>query len=32
MTYQEKPSFPHRYNKDGVIDSICSECLLTVAW
>jgi hypothetical protein len=31
MTYQAKPTFPHRHNKDGVIDSICSECLLTVA-
>ena len=31
MTYQAKPTFPHRYNKDGTIDSICSECLLTVA-
>jgi hypothetical protein len=31
MTYQAKPRFPHRHNKDGVIDSICSECLLTVA-
>jgi hypothetical protein len=31
MTYQTKPTFPHRHNKDGIIDSICSECLLTVA-
>jgi hypothetical protein len=31
MTDQAKPTFPHRHNKDGVIDSICSECLLTVA-
>jgi len=31
MTDQTKPTFPHRNNKNGVIDSICSECLLTVA-
>ena len=31
MTDLAKPTFPHRHNKDGVIDSICSECLLTVA-
>jgi hypothetical protein len=31
MTDQAKPTFPHKYNKDGVIDAICSECLLTVA-
>lgn len=31
MTYQAKPTFPHRHNKDGTVDSICSECLLTVA-
>ena len=30
MTYQAKPTFPHRHNKDGTVDSICSECLLTV--
>jgi hypothetical protein len=31
LTYQAKPTFPHRHNKDGTVDSICSECLLTVA-
>ena len=31
MTDQAKPTFPHRHNKDGVIDSICSECLVTIA-
>jgi hypothetical protein len=31
MTYPVKPTFPHRHNKDGTVDSICSECLLTVA-
>ncbi len=31
MTDQAKHTFPHRHNKDGVIESICSECLLTVA-
>ena len=31
MTYQAKPTFPHRHNRDGTVDSICSECLLTVA-
>jgi hypothetical protein len=31
MTYQANPTFPHRHNKNGVIDSICSECLVTVA-
>jgi hypothetical protein len=31
MTQQAKPTFPHRHNKNGVIDSICSECLVTVA-
>jgi hypothetical protein len=31
MFYQAKPTFRHRHNRDGVIDSICCECLLTVA-
>jgi hypothetical protein len=31
MPDQARPRFPHRYNKDGSIDSICSECLLNVA-
>jgi hypothetical protein len=30
MTYQEKPAFRHRYQDSG-IDSVCCECLLTVA-
>jgi hypothetical protein len=29
--FQMKPTFRHRHKKDGVIDSICCECLLTVA-
>jgi hypothetical protein len=31
MINQAKPTFRHRRNRDGVIDSICCECLLTVA-
>jgi hypothetical protein len=31
MICQAKPTFPHRHNNDGVIDSICSECLVTIA-
>jgi hypothetical protein len=31
MTHQAKLKFPHRHNVDGVIDSICRECFLTVA-
>jgi len=31
MTFQATPTFPHRHNRDGVIDSICSECFLTIA-
>lgn len=31
MPLQAKPTFPHRHNRDGVIDSICSDCLLTIA-
>ena len=31
MSLQTKPTFRHRHSGDGVIDSICSECLLTVA-
>lgn len=26
-----KPDFPHRHNKDGSYDSICTVCLATVA-
>jgi hypothetical protein len=25
------PRFPHRYNHDGTIDSICKQCFQTVA-
>jgi hypothetical protein len=31
MTYQAGPTFPHRHNRDGIVDSICSECLMTIA-
>jgi hypothetical protein len=31
MINQERPTFPHRHNRDGVVDSICSECLATIA-
>jgi hypothetical protein len=31
MSYQANPTFRHRQNSDGVIDSICCECLVTVA-
>jgi len=31
MFYQTKPAFRHRYNRDCVIESICTECLVTVA-
>ena len=31
MSFQTKPTFRHRQNRDGVIDSICYECLVTVA-
>jgi hypothetical protein len=31
MFYQVKPTFSHRHNGDGVTDSICSECLMSVA-
>jgi hypothetical protein len=31
VIYQENPTFRHRRNQDSGIDSICSECLLTVA-
>ncbi len=31
MTYQADPTFPHRHNRDGIVDSICSECLMTIA-
>jgi len=31
MSFQTKPTFRHRHSLDGIIDSICCECLLTVA-
>jgi hypothetical protein len=31
MFLQAKPTFRHRQNADGMIDSICSECLMSVA-
>jgi hypothetical protein len=31
MIYQAKPTFRHRHNRDGVIDTICCECFMTVA-
>ena len=31
MTYQVRPRFPHRDNRNGIVDSICSECLVTIA-
>jgi len=31
MALQAKPTFPHRHNRDGIVDSICSDCLLTIA-
>ena len=27
MAYQVRPTFPHRHNRNGIVDSICSECL-----
>jgi len=29
MGYQA--TFPHRFNRDGTVSSICSECLVTIA-
>jgi len=31
MAYEIRPTFPHRHNRDGMVDSICSECLATIA-
>jgi hypothetical protein len=31
MTLQAKPTFRHRQSVDGVIDSICPKCFLTVS-
>ena len=30
MAYEIRPTFPHRHNRDGMVDSICSECLVTI--
>jgi hypothetical protein len=31
MLSQMKSNFPHRINRDGSYDSICSVCLITIA-
>ena len=31
MSIQTKPTFRHRHNRDGLIDSICCECIVTLA-
>jgi hypothetical protein len=31
MAYQVRPTFPHRHNRNGIVDSIGSECLVTIA-
>jgi hypothetical protein len=31
MLLQTKPTFRHRHNTEGVIESICCECIVTVA-
>ena len=31
MTYQDNPTFRHRHNQGSGIDSICCECLSTIA-
>ncbi len=31
MSFQTKPTFRHRHNMRGETDSICCECVLTVA-
>jgi hypothetical protein len=31
MAHQVRPTFPHRHNRNGIVDSICSECLVTIA-
>jgi hypothetical protein len=31
MFYQAKQAFRHRQSRDGIIASICCECLATVA-
>jgi hypothetical protein len=31
MAHQVRPTFPHRHNRNGIVDSICSDCLVTIA-
>lgn len=31
MDFPTTPSFAHRHNRNGTIDSICKNCFLTVA-
>ncbi len=31
MAESPRPTFPHRRNRDGTFDSICSQCFSTVA-
>jgi hypothetical protein len=31
MAYQTRPTFPHRFSRDGTVSSICSACLVTIA-
>jgi hypothetical protein len=31
MGWQTRPHFPHRQNRDGSFDSICTICFATVA-
>ena len=31
MAQQGRPTFPHRRNRNGIVDSICSDCLVTIA-
>jgi len=31
MSTQTNPRFPHRHNKDGSHDAVCTACLVTVA-
>jgi hypothetical protein len=31
MSTHVNPKFPHRHNKDGSCESICTACLLTLA-
>jgi hypothetical protein len=31
MVHSPMPRFPHRLNKNGLYESICAECQLTIA-